>query len=1255
MEKGKYEYKDSSHFIAHSVIHGPVHFSSVPFNQAAYLKRILNDKDNITTDLRYVDISSHENINFEIDNIGIEVLDSPDLKLSGLLNNYSYWDNESDDEPEIPESEPTEEKKITQRVDKILTIASDTQRFVLVGAPGSGKTTTLRKVLHERARQILELSQNNKLPVFIAAKNYSKINGNDFETLISRALGTDIGNTIQLLNSGNLHILIDGVNEIDSDQRYGAFDEINKLMDYYLDCAFIISSRKYGFQNKFKIKEFELKEFQEPEIREFLFKHNPEKAETIWQELESNKKILALASNPLMLFMIFAVSFKTGKIPKNKGVLFDFFIKGILENEYTKTSETRKFHYEHVESYLLERLDVLALFSFSMKKEGKVSIEKERLKNIIHKEHDYDVFFELLNSPLFVEDGDNISFYHETFLDYFAALHIKQQFLSRLDGALSLEDLGITDITATQWYEPLILCSDLLSIKGAKERHAFLFFELLYKGAINQKRQQHSFAVKEIAYSNGAYRLTVTKPSLLALKSGIREDLTIPCKIAFNLKSRFPNVYKTAEQYLKNHMQLWYLLNENFKNQLSYNKFFAAVGALSSPELMQHILYYLDWQELWLYGQKYKTEVIEAFVKNISDFEMCLELLNNKDLRKNVLWEDINKKMDILGNQLFSSITTNELKRYYLKNPKNQQLLEFIGGIDLDFFIENFDFANWELNDFINALKNNLRSPRARFTLVELLQKPELDDSEKISIYKLFLRGPYYKEIIAHINADILNSSPSYSSVVDLLRLLPFEELSASIQDYFRNYKIINEDILVGYTVSKVKDKKIGLLVENLMLTSNSDILYYQNVLIANKYYEVLSITFSRTNNFGNSISISNINQFPVTLNALFYISHNDDIDTITNNSSMSFTNYYGNLTHPYLLNNDSNFISLLDKYNNQERYNIVRKIGWLHKYHMSLPQVKYYLFIAKYGNYYTVYGLQDGQTIHHYSEDENSAFLFNIAVKEENGLLVFIEDQINRDKKIGYTESQIIRLDPGRKEGHIALKKRDNNGDNDVKDYYFVYNDCNFRPKLGDYVSFLPAINTRLSAKGLPKAYKIEKLKEVDTCRIKTVALFQSKELCYHGYAEDLTTSEELYFRLPVGMQGKIKNYEGLITAGMICKYLTVYDAPADERKKRINIVSIQVDICRIARLFGTEENAAYYSGIAFDVKTKEKLFFRINKPDVPALPNYEGSFTAGKLCKYAVLADETNEKSKLVALTSIVVNRPKKNSEDIAEPLDH
>ena len=76
--------------------------------------------------------------------------------MSGCWYEYnSFWDNDED----ISKIEKTQDDdKKNQRVDKILTIASDTQRFVLVGVPGSGKTTTTGKLanyLKTRKKKVL--------------------------------------------------------------------------------------------------------------------------------------------------------------------------------------------------------------------------------------------------------------------------------------------------------------------------------------------------------------------------------------------------------------------------------------------------------------------------------------------------------------------------------------------------------------------------------------------------------------------------------------------------------------------------------------------------------------------------------------------------------------------------------------------------------------------------------------------------------------------------------------------------------------------------------------------------------------------------------------------------------------------------------------------------------------------------------------------------------------------------------------------
>ena len=140
---------------------------------------------------------------------------------------------------------------------------------------------------------------------------------------------------MSFLRKGRLQLLIDGLNEITKDYKQEAYREINNILNDYPENSIIITERNLNFKRRFNIPVFELKDLNEAKILAFIKNYAENHSEIIWNELQNNENMLHLAYNPLMLKMILTVS-KQGNIPENRGLLYQLYIKTILELKIAK-------------------------------------------------------------------------------------------------------------------------------------------------------------------------------------------------------------------------------------------------------------------------------------------------------------------------------------------------------------------------------------------------------------------------------------------------------------------------------------------------------------------------------------------------------------------------------------------------------------------------------------------------------------------------------------------------------------------------------------------------------------------------------------------------------------------------------------------------------------------------------------------------------------------------------------------------------
>ncbi|RZJ99400.1 MAG: NACHT domain-containing protein, partial [Flavobacterium sp.] len=302
-------------------------------------------KEFIKLNKQYVELFGIENL-VVLENVAIEVLDGDRLLAS--LENFRFDDEDAERQMSIPSSQAA-------RVDSVLNIAKDLNRFIIIGEPGSGKTTTLLKIQYEEASSAFKGVLNSRLPVFINANSYGV--EQTFKDLITAKLDFDDLNNV--LSNHKVVIIIDGLNEISEDLKKQAFNELNHLMDVYETVGFIITSRKFGFYNYWGLPVYELKALNETQINQLITNVlGYERSVNLWSQIISNRQIFELCHNPLMLMMVIKVSsMQDGRIPHNKGLLYQLFNETILARErklYFTNPTTKKNLMSHLAFWMRE-------------------------------------------------------------------------------------------------------------------------------------------------------------------------------------------------------------------------------------------------------------------------------------------------------------------------------------------------------------------------------------------------------------------------------------------------------------------------------------------------------------------------------------------------------------------------------------------------------------------------------------------------------------------------------------------------------------------------------------------------------------------------------------------------------------------------------------------------------------------------------------------------------------------------------------
>ena len=224
-------------------------------------------------------------------------------------------------------------------------LARAEQYLMVLGSPGAGKSTFLRKIGLEAMKGGKGQLKHRCVPVFLELKRLTGPSIDVKQRIVDELTTCNFPRakdfTERALKQGRLLILLDGLDEVPSDNQGKVIQAIQDFVDKNRENRFIASCRTAAYRTRFRqFTDVAIADFDDTQIEQYITNwfSSPEdreakKAQTCWKllQLAENQAAKELAQTPLLLTFLCLVYGRSQRFPAIRAQLYGKALRILLE------------------------------------------------------------------------------------------------------------------------------------------------------------------------------------------------------------------------------------------------------------------------------------------------------------------------------------------------------------------------------------------------------------------------------------------------------------------------------------------------------------------------------------------------------------------------------------------------------------------------------------------------------------------------------------------------------------------------------------------------------------------------------------------------------------------------------------------------------------------------------------------------------------------------------------------------------------